>query len=330
MVNAKRTEIILIGVVGALLGAAMMPTDALKPMDAGTTEAGGPKHRIRSSEEQKSLFDRVDETVEALERRSRDIAAAAGMAESPQDVPVELTRVARPSGELDQLFPLVPGMAWTYRVTGPDKVVPSANWVQRVVSEPEGDSPGIVEVGFEGKRTIARLYENRGALLFDGLPFTEPLEIGGAAPAAMRGELFPQAVRVLEGAVWSMISTRQILHKHRDKEGNVKQQTAVARQKDRAQVKRFETVVVPAGRFGAHRIDWLSRVDIKADGRPVLEELTTEPYRRERMWVAPGFGIVKRVINYLRGGRIRETIIFELTLVSGGDDCVIQDVEIQD
>jgi hypothetical protein len=324
-------EIILIGVVGALLVAAMMPTDKLKPgvNETDTVENEGTQRLTPSLKEEKSLLDKVDETVEALERRSRDIAAAVKMTEPAHDVPVQSTQTPRPSSELDQLFPLVPGITWTYRVAGPDNIVPSANWVQRVVSEPEGDSAGIVEVGFEGRRTIARLYENRGALLFDGLPFTEPLEIGGAVPAAMSGELFPQAVRVVEGAVWSMTSTRQVLHKHRDGEGDAKAQMAEAFQKDRAQVKQFDTVVVPAGRFGAYRIEWLSRVDIRAQGRPVLEELTTEPYRQERMWVAPGIGIVKRVIDYLRGGRIRETIIFELTRVVKGDDCVIQDVEIR-
>jgi hypothetical protein len=116
----------------------------------------------------------------------------------------------------------------------------------------------------------------------------------------------------VEGAVWTLRTEARINHRYLDKDGLRREQAAEAVQTDRAQVGKYEWVSVPAGRYNALRVQWLSRIAVKTKGRPVLERLTTEPYRREEMWISPGIGIVKRSIEYLNHERVDQRVVFEL------------------
>jgi hypothetical protein len=117
-----------------------------------------------------------------------------------------------------------------------------------------------------------------------------------------------------------MTTSSRIIHKYQDKFGIQQEQMAKAVQKDRAKAGKFESVEVPAGRFNAYCIRWRSRISIKVKGRPVLEALTTEPYRRETMWISPGIGIVKRIVAYLKNGRVTDHIVFELVSYRAADN----------
>ena len=71
-----------------------------------------------------------------------------------------------------------------------------------------------------------------------------------------------------------------------------------------------ERIVAPFGHFETRPVSWLSRLEIKIDGRPVLETLTTEPFRRETVWLAEGYGIIRRQIEYL--GVEKKQVTFDL------------------
>ena len=118
-----------------------------------------------------------------------------------------------------------------------------------------------------------------------------------------------------------------MVYRYTDAKGREVEERARATERDRAQAGKFEALVVPAGRFGAHRIEWLSRVAIKSEGRPVLAYLTTEPYRKETMWLAPGIGIIRRNIVYILDGKVKHTIQFNLLNYEAAEDCVREDVE---
>ncbi len=248
---------------------------------------------------------------------SDDAVGGAGQPSSDRDA-VERKPAHAPSTgtrqvEADEtLFPLVPGTEWRYRVTGPKSTVPSDLWTQQLVSAPSGETPGILEVGFNEERMQSRLFANHGAVHFSGLPFTAPLEVENTSEPITSGELIPNRLRAVEGAVWIMRTESRIIHRYRDKDGIRRDQAAEAVQTDRAIAGLYEGVTVPAGQYSALCVRWISRIAIKNKGRPVLEWLTAEPYRQETMWLAPGVGIVKRSIEYLKPGKRAQRVTFEL------------------
>ena len=124
----------------------------------------------------------------------------------------------------------------------------------------------------------------------------------------------PERARFIDGAVWELRSEREVAYQIADKSGLAKTRTGHAKERHRALARKLETITVPAGRFDARRVDWISRIEIRTDDRPVLMPLTTAPYRKETMWVMPGIGIVKREISFLEG-QGKGTVVFEL--VSG-------------
>jgi hypothetical protein len=83
-------------------------------------------------------------------------------------------------------------------------------------------------------------------------------------------------------------------------------------QTDRAQAKHAERIATPLGIFDTRKVIWLSRVKIKVKGRPLLEKLTSEPYRRETMWIAAGYGIIRRKIEYLGDKQSKKSVLFDL------------------
>jgi hypothetical protein len=306
-VSGKKIDVALIGVTGGLLIVAMMPTGKL--FSSSPRSAAGDRASSRSAGP-------MDPGVSA----SVQVSLPGGKPLPVSSLPVNPTAAPPGAGDGGLLFPARAGTEWVYQVTGPEKIVPSGRWTERIVSEPDGETPGMVEVGFGGARSLARLYAEGGSFRFDGLPFTAPLEMGRPSQATLEGELIPHPARLVEGAVWTMKTSTQIVHKYRDKEGVWQEQEAAAVQTDRAQAGKFEPVVVPAGRFGAHRVSWISRISIEARGRPVLEALTTDPYRRETMWLSPGVGVVRRIVEYLRDGRTRYRVLLELSSFSRPDD----------
>jgi hypothetical protein len=278
-----------------------------------------PSH-VQDSLDEQNIMIKVQDVAESMEKRNLDADRAfKGFA------PLEELRKFEPvlnqgCGE-GALWPVVAGSVWTYQVAGPHKIVPYNTWTIRIISEPTEKDSGLVEAGFGDRVEQWKLRKQKGSLQFDGLPFVEPLELMGSKPVEMEGEFLPNPKRVIEDAVWAQRLTRHVMYSMRDKKGKIHKSTAIAKQRDRAQAGKFEPIVVPAGRFGAHRVDWLSRIEVTTEGRPILEHLTTEPYRKESMWIAPGIGIVKRQIDYQIGMDVKQSIIFQLMSYHSVDDC---------
>jgi hypothetical protein len=203
-------------------------------------------------------------------------------------------------------MPLVPGNTWIYKVVGSERLVPNETWTFKIISAPEGEEPGLAEVGFGQERHEAKIWLDGESLRFDGLPFMEPTEFLGNRPAAVNGAFLPAAVQILQDAVWNLDFERDVTYRYRDKRGKPHSMPAKAKERARATAHQREVVVTPAGPFNAWRVSWVSRIEIAAKGRPVLQELTAEPYRRETMWIAPGVGVVSRNIDYsgVREGQV--------------------------
>ncbi|MBW2276771.1 MAG: hypothetical protein JRF63_04720 [Deltaproteobacteria bacterium] len=208
------------------------------------------------------------------------------------------------------LFPIVAGSLWVYRVSGPDHLVPSDTWTLSIESVPVDGEPGVVSVGFGDTREQRPIWLDDGKLRMDGLPLVEPMEFLGNLPEIVSGSLLPSAGSIVIGAVWTQDYERKVVHKITDARGKPHDRKAVARQKDRAIAKEIHEVDVPAGRFDARRIEWIGRVSISVGGRPVLDGLTSEPYRYETTWFTAGIGMVRRRVSY--GDSMKDSVTFNL------------------
>jgi len=234
---------------------------------------------------------------------------------APEDGPARVRRgggEAAPTDDLERdLMPVVPGARWTYRVEGPRDLVPDSKWTMKIATAPEGDEPGSVEVGFGDRLELSRMWlDERGSLRFDGLPLTEPPDFLGDRPREVEGALLPAISLIGKGAVWRHVYRRDVVYRYRDKKGRLHEDEAEGIQTDRANMWDFEDVFVPAGRFRCHRISWIGRIELRVDGRPVLTELTADPYREETTWFAPGVGLVRRRISHRRDDM--EVVTFDL------------------
>lgn len=207
-------------------------------------------------------------------------------------------------------FPLTPASKWIYRVTGDGDLLPGRRWTMEVVLPPNDKGHGVLEVGFDKELSRADVWLEDGSMKIEGFPFVEPEPFFGNRPRKLDGEFLPLADRIVPGAIWIHRYQREVIHSYYDKRGRRVKALAVVVQKDRAQAKDTERVLTGAGAFDALKVMWLSRVEIKVKGRPVLEKMTTEPYRKETMWLAPGYGIVRREIEYL--GDKKKEVVFDL------------------
>lgn len=229
----------------------------------------------------------------------------------PDRVPPTTARAAPPLvGVPHELFPIVPGSRWTYRVAGPAHLAPADTWTLEIRSAPADGEPGVVEVGFGDAREQRSLWLEDGALRLDGLPCVEPMEFFGNRAREIRGSLLPPMSSIVIGAVWHQEYERQVTHEIRDERGRVHARKALAVQRDRAIAKEIHEVDVPAGRFDSRRIEWIGRVSISVGKRPVLDGLTSEPYRSETTWFAPGVGLVRRRVAY--GESMKNSVTFNL------------------
>jgi hypothetical protein len=208
--------------------------------------------------------------------------------------------------------PLFENAVWRYRVRDSRQRDAQKEWSMRVVRVPKSGAAGLMESGFEGSLSSSLLADDDGDIRMDGLDFVAPSQFQDSQPLRIEGETLPRTVRLVEGAVWEFRIELEPSYRFTDKKGKVTEATVHAEEHHRAYAKMMETIQVPKGRFSARRIEWVSRVQMTADGRPVLCPLTAEPYRKETMWVAPNVGIIKRQITFLSEAGA-DTVVVELT-----------------
>jgi hypothetical protein len=257
---------------------------------------------------------------ETEKRPEADPDASAARAEDAEAVgrkpgasDADVVRRSSPPAPADTahgLWPLVPGSEWTYRTSGPSKLVPASHWTVRLVEAPEGRRPGLVEAGFGDDREPGQVWLGEDWFFIDALPLTEPLEFLGNRPRRTSGTLLPPAGMLVPRASWDLMLERQVVHTIRDELERPVTRPMRAVQSDRALADGFEDVVVPAGEFGAARVEWTSRLTLFVGRRQVLDALTLEPFRSETTWIAPGVGIVKRQIVWT--GSPRNAVTFQL------------------
>jgi hypothetical protein len=249
-----------------------------------------------------------DDDENAIESSGADLLTADASVDEKENEP---TGAAAPAvDQFHPYFPLIPGSTWVYRVAGSPDFVPDKVWTMSVVSAPHDDNPGVIEVGYGKERTKANVWRDGDGIRTDGMPLIEPGLFLNDIPTKIEGLLLPLAAGIIPNGIWKEVLTREVTHKFRDKKGEMHEEIAVGKQQNRAFVQVLDSVSVPAGRFEGYRISWLSRIELNAHGRPVLKELTAEPFRRELMWVVKGIGIVRREIDY--SSRSTKLITFDL------------------
>jgi hypothetical protein len=209
-----------------------------------------------------------------------------------------------------RFLPLIPESKWVYWVSGHEDLVSEQKWTMEVVTAPDEKGQGVLEVGFEDHRSRADVWLANGSIKIDGLPFVEPERFLGNRSEKVIGEFLPLADRIIDDAVWIHQYQREAIYDYYNRKGRPVKALATVLQKDRAKASGLEKILTRAGTFQALRVLWLSRVEITVKGRPVLEKLTTEPYRKEIMWLAPGYGIVRREIEYI--GDETKKVTFDL------------------
>jgi hypothetical protein len=338
--NVKFRDIVLVSLVLGLILLALAPeekeTSVTSPRNTAPAQTAKSEYEARDNFD--PVFSQVDDAVTALNKHNRELETALeSMASHPPAWATARRRFAPAnpadvSAGLHQVFPLEAGTTWVYRVSGLSTLGTSDTWTMRVIAEPLGNQPGLIESGFGTNLTVSRVWLDYGAIRFAGLPFVEPLDLTGGIPSTVTGKLVPHPKAMIEEAVWTMETQRDVVYRYKDEKEKSYELAAVASQQDRARVIGFESIIVPAGSFGAHRIQWRSRIEIEtkddAKTRTVLERLTTEPFRRELMWVAPGIGIVRREIDYREMFRGKEVIVFELIRYVRPDYCVFEDLHL--
>jgi hypothetical protein len=273
-------DVILILIAAGLLVAVLWPQPSTSPGDSGT---------------ESSMKTSPSSSVESVATHSGTDPVA----------PI----VGRPH----PLFPLVKGARWVYVVTGRGDRAPSDRWHMEITAAPTPDLPGTVEMGFGDNVREVSLRMQGEDLQISDLPFVAPLQYLDSPPYQNEGKWLPAMKYVIADAVWQSAAKRNIEYRSRGRDREIIVEDAVMIQTDRAQVKQKEKVVVPAGVFEAWLVSWRSRMEIRAGkaGRKVLAEMTTEPFRRETAWFAPGIGMVRRRVIY-EGSGGREDIVFSL------------------
>lgn len=211
-----------------------------------------------------------------------------------------------------RLFPLVEGGHWKYLVTGSEELFSENAWSLFVERLPQGDTPGEIQMGFGENWVAYKIWQENEGVIIEGLPFSAPLRFLGNKATATSGNWLPPIKYIIEDAVWEYRMTRDIQYRSRGKNKKIFEESATGTQTDRATVKSFEKVIVPAGVFTAYQIQWNSRMDIftKKNKRKVLENLTAKPFKHEKTWFAPGIGMVKRRVTY--NTKNKEDITFDL------------------
>lgn len=236
---------------------------------------------------------------EAVLQINTEILRAAERMHLAQDTASDALPIV-PEGEVgDAAVPLFIGALWRYRSADSREPNTPRTWLFTVNRAPDAATPGISSAGFEGKSEVASIVDRDGDLRLDGLGFFAPPVFTDVPPVQVEGETLPRNLRIVEGAVWELRIRRKVTYQIATPKGETKERKGEATERHRALAGKLETVTVPKGKFNARRIDWLSRLELKTEGRPVLMPLTTEPYRKETMWVVPGIGIVKRSISFL-------------------------------
>ncbi|MCP4678824.1 MAG: hypothetical protein GY854_25720 [Deltaproteobacteria bacterium] len=322
-------------VLGVLVVLLLLPESSGSPDNVSSPESASSSDELKTEPVQddvKSLDDkpvghgdvlsRAREAANAINRRYEEMEQVVqGREKKMEDtsVPIATTPPPPPLQGEHTYFPLIEDSIWTYNVTGNKKLIPGETWTMRVVKAPSADRSGILEVGFDGSHNLINIWREDGSIRLDGLPFVEPIEFFGNRATAVTGEFLPHPDRMVEDAVWNHDFKRNILYSYRDDNGNPHEILGQALQRDRAKAEGVSHVVVPAGRYEAYSVSWISRIDIKADKRVVLEQLTAEPYRRETMWVVPGIGFVKREIHFQ--GKENRSITFHLVKYSRPGQC---------
>ncbi len=316
-------------VLGVLVVLLLLPEpsrspDRANPSDESITESA--QEDVKSLDDepkgQGDVLTRAREAANAINNRYEEMERVLqGNDKEKEDTSGSAATTPPPSplqGE-HTYFPLLEDSIWTYNVTGNKKLIPGEIWTMRVVKAPSMDRSGVLEVGFDDSRTLINVWREGGTIRLDGLPFVEPMEFFGNRAITVSGEFLPHPDRMVEDAIWNLDFKRNIMYSYRDDKGNAREILGEALQRDRAKAMGVSYVVVPAGRYEAYSISWMSRIDIKADKRVVLEQLTAEPYRNETMWVVPGIGFVKREIHF--PGKENRSVTFHLIKYSRPGQC---------
>jgi hypothetical protein len=257
----------------------------------------------------KKAVDKTNRYYSDLEKKVKRSAGLKTTADAK--APGKLFNRMPPAMQVPHRFlPLIPETKWVYWVSGHPDLVSDRKWTMEVVIAPDENGHGVLEVGFEDRRSRAEVWLENGSLKTDGIPFVEPAKFLGDGSQAVIGEFLPVADRIIDDAVWIHQYQREVIYDSYNRQGRRVKALANLLQKDRAKAGGLEKVLTRAGTFQALRVTWLSRAEIKIKGRPVLEKLTTEPYRKEIMWLAPGYGIVRREIEYM--GEETKTVTFDL------------------
>ncbi|MCP4678822.1 MAG: hypothetical protein GY854_25710 [Deltaproteobacteria bacterium] len=281
MKSNKVRDIVLLTVVVALGVLALLPTGKRSESEGTTTDA----------------MDDEGVPENAIQNRKPNVGV--GIAADP------ILNVAH------EYLPLIPGSTWVYKVRGPKALVPEDTWTIKLLTAPNGENPGKIEAGFGDNLHAASVWLDGESLRFDGLSFIAPMEFFRNHPNKISGEFLPAAARIGEDAVWIYDLERDVIHEFRDKRGKVQKVPAQAKQRERAHVRGFENITTSVGMYRACSVKWISRIEVFVKGRPVLQNLTAEPFRNETMWLVPGIGIVQRRIEYpgFRTGQISLDLI---------------------
>ncbi len=308
--NEKVRDIVLIGIIGVLVVFMLIPGENdSKDAPSASTETPQVDRADKPIIDTKSMLDKAKTAAKQTSQYYKDLEKNAQMPGTEEAEDTKIFGSLKPSeGIPHKLLPMVKGSVWTYRVGGPKRLVLSDSWTMKAINPPTQTEPGTLEVGFGDEKSLVHVWLENGGIRVDGLPFVEPIEFLGNRPISVQGAFLPNPARIVEHAVWTHEYKRRVIHRYNDKHGKMREVQAECRQRDRAQAKGLEYIAGLTGRFKSRRVSWLSRMEIKAKGRPILKQLTTEPFRKETTWFAEGYGLVRRKIEYLG----EEPILFDL------------------
>ncbi len=299
----------------ALVALAFIPENAIRVLDdSSSPHTSSPSTEDATEFEGGDLIYKAKEAVDKTNRYYADMEHRVKLSDAlktgAEAKGKPFDKISPATEVLHRFLPLIPETKWVYWVSGHRDLVSDQKWTMEVVTAPDENGRGVLEVGFEDQRSRAEVWLSNGSVKIDGLPFVEPERFLGNRARKVTGEFLPLADRIIDDAVWTHQYQRETIFKYQNRNGRWVKALASLLQKDRAKAGDMEKILTQAGTFQALRVMWLSRVDINIKGRPVLEKLTTEPYRKETMWLAPGYGIVRREIEYM--GEETKTVTFDL------------------
>lgn len=231
------------------------------------------------------------------------------IAEDPEKMLARSNTLRRPSpsgsksslhlvGGEHPLMPLIPGSVWEYEVSGDRSIIPNSRWTMKVVTAPQGGEPGVLEIGFGDSFSSVHVWRQGDTFRIDWLPFVEPLQYLNNRPSEVSGVFLGAPAQMIEKSVWISEYTRHVLYQYRGNGEETFMRVGLAKQSDRAEVKGIQKIVALTTAHDAYVIEWSSLFEMVVNGRPVLNTLTTDSYRREKMWMVPNIGIVRREIQY--------------------------------